>query len=62
MFGCWWQKKHCVPLQELDGKLKIVKVEADPNPGLVEKYKVSCNLTPTFVSYCHSMLAKLLNM
>ncbi|DBA95369.1 TPA: hypothetical protein ACH3X3_013249 [Trebouxia sp. C0006] len=26
--------------QELDGKLKIVKVEADPNPGLVEKYKV----------------------
>ena len=28
-------------LQELDGKLKIVKVEADPNPGLVEKYKAS---------------------
>ena len=27
-------------LQELSGKLKIVKVEADPNPGLVEKYKV----------------------
>ena len=27
--------------QELDGKLKIVKVEADPNPGLVEKYKVT---------------------
>lgn len=27
-------------MQELDGKLKIVKVEADPNPGLVEKYKV----------------------
>ncbi|KAL0037278.1 hypothetical protein WJX79_010116 [Trebouxia sp. C0005] len=26
--------------KELDGKLKIVKVEADPNPGLVEKYKV----------------------
>ena len=30
----------CQLLQELDGKLKIVKVEADPNPGLVEKYKV----------------------
>lgn len=27
-------------MQELTGKLKIVKVEADPNPGLVEKYKV----------------------
>lgn len=27
-------------VQELTGKLKIVKVEADPNPGLVEKYKV----------------------
>lgn len=26
--------------KELTGKLKIVKVEADPNPGLVEKYKV----------------------
>lgn len=27
-------------VQDLSGKLKIVKVEADPNPGLVEKYKV----------------------
>ena len=27
-------------MQDLSGKLKIVKVEADPNPGLVEKYKV----------------------
>ena len=30
-----------VLLLELDGKLKIVKVEAAPNPGLVEKYKVA---------------------
>ena len=28
------------PLQEFDGKLKVVKVQADPNPALMEKYKV----------------------
>eukprot|EP00899_Mesostigma_viride_P008971 jgi/Mesvir1/18075/Mv09381-RA.1 len=26
--------------QEYEGKLKVVKVESDPNPSLVEKYKV----------------------
>jgi len=36
----------CHLSQELDGKLKIVKVEADPNPGLVEKYKVTCTFVP----------------
>ena len=35
-------------VQDLTGKLKIVKVEADPNPGLVEKYKV-CRLEQTHV-------------
>lgn len=32
-------------LQEFDGALKIVKVEADPCPNLVEKYKVSVNVS-----------------
>ncbi len=36
----------CHLSQELGGKLKIVKVEADPNPGLVEKYKVTCTFVP----------------
>ena len=35
-------------VQDLTGKLKIVKVEADPNPGLVEKYKV-CSQEQTHV-------------
>ena len=26
--------------QEYDGALKVVKVDIDPNPDLVEKYKV----------------------
>ena len=31
----------CAHDQEFDGALKIVKIEADPCPHLVEKYKVS---------------------
>lgn len=37
---CFTRHAAAILLQELTGKLKIVKVEADPNPGLVEKYKV----------------------
>ncbi len=40
----------CHLSQELDGKLKIVKVEADPNPGLVEKYKVTCTFVPAVLT------------
>ena len=36
--------RHDACLQEFDGALKIVKVEADPCPNLVEKYKVSKNM------------------
>ena len=31
---------HLNSVQEFGDKLKVVKVEADPNPSLVEKYKV----------------------
>ena len=32
-------------MQEFSDSLKVVKVEADPNPALVEKYKVSQSYT-----------------
>ena len=32
--------RYIVCMQEFAGDLKIVKVEADPCPNLVEKYKV----------------------
>jgi hypothetical protein len=31
----------CTDVQEYAGKLKVVKVEHDKNPKLIEKYKVS---------------------
>ena len=31
---------HLDSVQEFGDKLKVVKVEADPNPNLVERYKV----------------------
>ena len=35
--------------QKYEGKLKVLKCEADPNPSLVEKYKVYG--LPTFVLF-----------
>lgn len=35
--------------KEFEGRLKVVKIEADPNPSLVEKYKVYG--LPTFVLF-----------
>lgn len=56
--------------QEFPDKLKVVKIEADPNPGLVEKYKVPSHICfkvdslfplkagqPTIIKLLHHRLA-----
>ena len=42
MLLCTWPHNHeeIVIPQEMKGAVKVVKVEADPCPNLVEKYKV----------------------